>query len=119
MTNPEVEIRSVSPEIEEIFGGGDWTGLGARAGLDVSSFAGVEDGSCCSCLARCMLSLHAGVSDLAALGDSDGLFRALSSQLDFVGLQRRGSIVFEGLRDSNSSEGGGVLGRFCGNVLAA
>lgn len=61
-----------------------------------------------------MLSFQAGVSDFAGenRGDS-GLLRALSSQLALVGLHRRASSVFEGLRDSSvSGGGGGVVGRF-------
>lgn len=60
-----------------------------------------------------MLSFQAGVSGLTGekRGDS-GLLRALSSQLAFVGLHRRESSVFEGLRDNGCSGGGGVVGRF-------
>jgi hypothetical protein len=45
------------------------------------------------------------------LGESC-LFNALSSQVALVGLQRRGSMVFDGLRSSGDSGGGGVMGRF-------
>lgn len=59
-----------------------------------------------------MFSFHAGISGLAGVNRGEsGLFKALSSQLAFVGLQRRGSIVLEGLRPSGDSGGGGVVGR--------
>ena len=48
-------------------------------------------------LALCMLDLHAGSSGFAGNGFGDsGLANAVSSQLDFVGLQRRESRVFVG-----------------------
>lgn len=49
-------------------------------------------------LALCILDFQAGSSGLESDGFGDsGLARALSSQLDFVGLHRRASIVFVGL----------------------
>ncbi len=59
-----------------------------------------------------MFSFHAGISGLAGVNRGEsGLFNALSSQLALVGLQRRGSMVFDGLRASGDSGGGGVIGR--------
>ena len=49
----------------------------------------------------------------AGRGES-GFDRALSSQLAFVGLHRRGSSVLEGLLLSVGSEVGGVVGRYSG-----
>lgn len=60
-----------------------------------------------SALPFCFIQAGCCGTGVAALGFGDsGLFRALSSQLDFVGLHLLGSMVFEGL------EGGGVSGRF-------
>lgn len=57
-------------------------------------------------------TIHAGCCEEAGLGGNfgeSGLLSALSSQLDFVGLQRLGSIVLEGLTGRDASSGNPVF----------
>jgi hypothetical protein len=96
-TRPEVN-DSGKPEM---LSGLEWPPIGGerrRLVVLTSKFAG--GGLPMEALALCMLTFQAGSSGLegSVFGDS-GLARALSSQLDFVGIHRRASMVFVGLAD--------------------
>jgi hypothetical protein len=101
LTGPELNA-SGKPEM---LSGLEWPPMGGDRNKLVVLTANVAgSGLPIDALALCMLDFHAGSSDFggSVLGDS-GLARALSSQLDFVGLHRRESIVLVGLTGKASS----------------